>query len=416
MCDVTSEESVEAAVATTVRELGGIDVLVANAGVMWLRPTLDTPLKRWELCLRVNLTGVFLVTRAVLPHVMKHASGSLIAVTTSGVGMTDLGSNAYWVSKAGVERYYTGLANEMKDHNIAVNCLAPTKVVLTEGWASGGAGIEVPPEMVEAPEAMGLAARVPGRAGRVRHHGHGAVLARTPRGTGRQLMDFAYPPEAEAFREEFRAWLEANLPEGSSASTGPRTELDSDALERMRGAGTHASPTPATPRSPGPTEYGGRGAGLHGTGRVRRGDEPGRRAGHPQPDRHHQHRAGHHALRHRRSRRPASCPACCAATTSGARASPSPTPVPTSPRCARARCATATTSSSTGRRCGPPSATSANWCELLVRTDPEAPKHNGISCLLVDMTLPGHRGASARHDHRRARVQRDLLRRRARAR
>jgi citronellol/citronellal dehydrogenase len=166
VCDVTSEESVEAAVAATVRELGGIDVLVANAGVMWLAPTLDTPLKRWELCLRVNLTGVFLVTKAVLPHVMTKPAGSLIAITTSGVAMTDLGSNAYWVSKAGVERYYAGLARELKDHNIAVNCLAPTKVVLTEGWASAGASagagmaadMAVPTEMVEEPEAMGRAA------------------------------------------------------------------------------------------------------------------------------------------------------------------------------------------------------------------------------------------------------------------
>lgn len=158
VCDVTDELSVEAAVTTTVKELGRIDVLVANAGVMWLRPTLDTPLKRWELCLRVNLTGVFLVTRAVLPHVLNQASGSLIAVTTTGVLMTELGANAYWVSKAGVERYYTGLAAELKDHNVAVNCLAPSKVVLTEGWAAGGAGVEIPPEMVEAPEAMGRAA------------------------------------------------------------------------------------------------------------------------------------------------------------------------------------------------------------------------------------------------------------------
>ena len=162
VCDVTSEESVEAAVAATVHRLGGIDVLVANAGVMWLPPTLDTPLKRWELCLRVNLTGVFLTTKAVLPHVMTRAAGSLIAITTSGVAMTDLGSNAYWVSKAGVERYYAGLATELKGHNIAVNCLAPSKVVLTEGWASAGAGkgaaMEVPPDMVEAPEAMGHAA------------------------------------------------------------------------------------------------------------------------------------------------------------------------------------------------------------------------------------------------------------------
>jgi NAD(P)-dependent dehydrogenase (short-subunit alcohol dehydrogenase family) len=108
--------------------------------------------------MRVNLTGVFLVTRAALPHVIGRGKGSLIAVTTTGVAMTELGSNAYWVSKAGVERYYTGLASELRPHNIAVNCLAPRKVVLTEGWAAGGKGMEVPPDQVEPPEAMGRAA------------------------------------------------------------------------------------------------------------------------------------------------------------------------------------------------------------------------------------------------------------------
>ena len=158
VCDVTDEASVGTAVAATVSELGGIDILVANAGVMWLAPTLDTPLKRWELCLRVNLTGVFLVTRAVLPHVIRRASGSLIAITTHGVAMTQLGSNAYWVAKAGVERYYAGLAEELRPHGIAVNCLAPEKVVLTEGWQAAGAGVELSPEEIEAPEVMGQAA------------------------------------------------------------------------------------------------------------------------------------------------------------------------------------------------------------------------------------------------------------------
>lgn len=67
-CDVAAEESVEAAVAATVAEFGGIDILIANAGVMWLGPVETTPLKRWQLCLDVNLTGVFLVTKAVIPH------------------------------------------------------------------------------------------------------------------------------------------------------------------------------------------------------------------------------------------------------------------------------------------------------------------------------------------------------------
>lgn len=152
-CDVTSEDSVESAVAATVSEFDGIDILVANAGVLWLGPIESTPLKRWQLCVNVNLTGVFLVTKAVIPHVRARGGGSLIAITTTGVDMIDHGSNAYWVSKAGVERLYLGLAADLRPDNIAVNCLSPSRVVLTEGWQAGG-GMEIPPEMVEPPEAM----------------------------------------------------------------------------------------------------------------------------------------------------------------------------------------------------------------------------------------------------------------------
>ncbi|WP_319456028.1 MULTISPECIES: SDR family NAD(P)-dependent oxidoreductase [unclassified Mycobacterium] len=157
-CDVTSEDSVNAAVEATVAEFGGIDILVANAGVLWLGPIESTPLKRWKLCLDVNLTGVFLVTKAVIPHVRARGGGSLMAITTTGVTMTDQGANAYWVSKAAAERLYLGLAADLRPDNIAVNCLSPSRVVLTEGWQAGGGGFEIPPEMVEPPEAMGNAA------------------------------------------------------------------------------------------------------------------------------------------------------------------------------------------------------------------------------------------------------------------
>jgi NAD(P)-dependent dehydrogenase (short-subunit alcohol dehydrogenase family) len=157
-CDVTSEESVNAAVEATVTEFGGIDILVANAGVLWLGPVESTPLKRWQLCLDVNLTGVFLVTKAVIPHVRARGGGSLIAITTTGVTMVESGANAYWVSKAAAERLYLGLAADLKPDNIAVNCLSPSRVVLTEGWQASGGGVEIPPEMVEPPEAMGNAA------------------------------------------------------------------------------------------------------------------------------------------------------------------------------------------------------------------------------------------------------------------
>jgi NAD(P)-dependent dehydrogenase (short-subunit alcohol dehydrogenase family) len=155
VCDVTDEASVEAAVAEASERLGPITVMVANAGAVWMGKTLETPLKRWELCLRVNLTGTFLVTKAVLPSMMEH-SGSLIAITTTGVYQTELGSNAYWVSKAGIERYYAGLAVELQPYDVAVNCLAPNKVVMTEGAIAGG--IQVPPEMIEDPSAIAEAA------------------------------------------------------------------------------------------------------------------------------------------------------------------------------------------------------------------------------------------------------------------
>ncbi|MBU9766030.1 SDR family oxidoreductase [Mycobacterium sp. TNTM28] len=157
-CDVTSEESVNKAVASAVSQFGGIDILVANAGVLWLGPIENTPLKRWQLCLDVNLTGVFLVTKAVIPEVRRRGGGSLIAITTTGVDMVEHGSNAYWVSKAAAERLYLGLAADLRKDNIAVNCLSPSRVVLTEGWQAGGSGLQIPPQMVEPPEAMGRAA------------------------------------------------------------------------------------------------------------------------------------------------------------------------------------------------------------------------------------------------------------------
>jgi NAD(P)-dependent dehydrogenase (short-subunit alcohol dehydrogenase family) len=153
-CDVTSAESVETALAATVSEFGGVDVVVANAGVLALSPIESTPDARWQRCLDVNLTGVFHVTRAAIPLLRARGGGSMIAITTTGVGMLDRGANAYWITKAAVERMYLGLAADLRADNIAVNCLCPSRVVLTEGWRAGGGGQRIPAEMVEPPETM----------------------------------------------------------------------------------------------------------------------------------------------------------------------------------------------------------------------------------------------------------------------
>lgn len=136
-CDITSEESVNGMVDAALKELGTIDILVNNAGVAFYYPVVETPLKKWEIVLNVNLKGVFLCSKAVLPTMMEKKSGAIINISSLAGEERDEGTVptgvAYGVAKAGVDRFTWGLATEVGKYNIAVNCLKPKKVVSTEG-------------------------------------------------------------------------------------------------------------------------------------------------------------------------------------------------------------------------------------------------------------------------------------------
>jgi NAD(P)-dependent dehydrogenase (short-subunit alcohol dehydrogenase family) len=134
-CDVTSEQSVNDMVLKALAEFEHIDILVNNAGAAYPYPLVETPLKRWELMLRVNLTGAFLCIKAVLPKMIEQKSGSIINIssrvaTQRGPITTGV---AYAVAKAGIERLTYGLASEVDKYGIAVNCVKPRGRVSTEG-------------------------------------------------------------------------------------------------------------------------------------------------------------------------------------------------------------------------------------------------------------------------------------------
>lgn len=142
-CDVTDEASVAALVEKTLAEFGRIDVLVNNAAVDFPSPLVNMPLKRWEIVLRVDLTGPFLCARAVLPSMMERKSGSIINITSQAGsergGKTVGYSAAYAAAKAGLDRLTWALAVEVEEYGIAVNGLKPAKVIDSEGmrlWAS----------------------------------------------------------------------------------------------------------------------------------------------------------------------------------------------------------------------------------------------------------------------------------------
>lgn len=124
-CDVTNEEEVNAMVDKTMQEFGKIDVLFNNAGILFLSNIVETPLRRWNLIMNVNITGPFLCSKAVLPYMMEQRRGSIINMTSIVANSRKPGEVCYAVTKSALERFTLGLAEEVRDYNIAVNALGP---------------------------------------------------------------------------------------------------------------------------------------------------------------------------------------------------------------------------------------------------------------------------------------------------
>ena len=126
-CDVRDEDQVAAAVASTVEAFGGIDHVVANAGVEnvfmpgWLIPKAD-----WDAVLATNVTGAWLTCKHTAPHLIERGPGSSIALIASGAALRPLTWNAdYTTSKYAVVGLGMSLANDLGEHGVRVNVICP---------------------------------------------------------------------------------------------------------------------------------------------------------------------------------------------------------------------------------------------------------------------------------------------------
>lgn len=131
-CDVTDEEQVEALAAAVVEAYGRIDVLVNNAGVQVNVGLLDLQTRHWDLTMRVNLRGPFLCCKYLAPIMVQQSSGSIINITSGAAERVRPNGISYSVTKAGLNMMTLGLAQELEEHNIAVNALNPGGIK-TEG-------------------------------------------------------------------------------------------------------------------------------------------------------------------------------------------------------------------------------------------------------------------------------------------
>ena len=154
-CDVTDEEQVEAMTAAVMEAYGRVDVLVNNAGIQVNVHLLDLQIRHWDLTMRVNLRGPFLCCKYLAPIMVQQGSGNIVNIT-SGAGETVRpGGISYSVTKAGLNMMTLGLAQELEEHNIAVNALNPG------GIKTEGAVLVRPPDFDwtgwESPEVVGAA-------------------------------------------------------------------------------------------------------------------------------------------------------------------------------------------------------------------------------------------------------------------
>ena len=129
-CDVASREAVDDAVARTVAELGSIDIVVANAGIARVVPSVELDDERWAQLLDIDLAGVFRCFRAALPHMVAAGWGRLLA-TSSIVGPYMGWSEHvhYGAAKGGVAGLVRSLALEVARNGITVNAVAPGVIV-----------------------------------------------------------------------------------------------------------------------------------------------------------------------------------------------------------------------------------------------------------------------------------------------
>lgn len=128
VADVTSEQDCAAVVEAAVTELGGLHVVVANAGIPGEGKAHEISVDDWSRVIGVNLTGAFLTVRAALPHLLAQGSGSIVlqASVAGLIGLPNI--PAYAAAKGGVIALGRQLAREYAEHGVRVNVVAPGTV------------------------------------------------------------------------------------------------------------------------------------------------------------------------------------------------------------------------------------------------------------------------------------------------
>jgi citronellol/citronellal dehydrogenase len=141
--DVSKEEDCQRLVKTAQDTFGTVDVLVNDAALTYYKPIIDYNVKHWVKAFAVNVHAPFMLSRLVLPGMIRSGRGAIVNISSGsaiGPGRSPFkgarpagGGTMYGATKAALERFTQGLAQEVAAHNIAVTALSPSQTVATPG-------------------------------------------------------------------------------------------------------------------------------------------------------------------------------------------------------------------------------------------------------------------------------------------
>jgi len=135
VCDIRSEEQVQDAVQKTLQKFGSIDILVNNASAIWLKGTLDTNIKRWDLMNGINARGTYLCSHLIIPHLLESAKKGKsphILNISAPISLNPIwfkNHTAYTIAKYGMSLCALGMSAEFPE--ISINCLWPRTSIAT---------------------------------------------------------------------------------------------------------------------------------------------------------------------------------------------------------------------------------------------------------------------------------------------
>ncbi|MFJ7638327.1 SDR family NAD(P)-dependent oxidoreductase [Peribacillus sp. NPDC097225] len=127
-CDLTSRDTIEQTFKQIETDLGHVDILINNAGSMVIKPFLETSIEEWDSIQDLNVRGMYLATRAVVPNMIKQLEGIIINISSIWGLKGGPDRSAYITAKHAVIGFTKALGEEFKPFNIRVNAVCPGPV------------------------------------------------------------------------------------------------------------------------------------------------------------------------------------------------------------------------------------------------------------------------------------------------